>query len=864
MNNLHFFYVGSSDDDYTMNQGKGGETEDPYMRLKRYGTGYFGNNKFRHRQIFAMKNLSKKQIRIIERKWLDSFEQIESDSEDDDNLNQASTIEGIKYDSMTQVKEHFMDTIESLNVSDLFYKSYETNDEICILLKEYRSKKFQIQKDAKSLCGKLLRDYQNEDIHSTVYAFINENIKRGYWDIECGLGKSIMAIEFMLKLEFRQNVFVVPRNTLLYQFIDDLRECNIKDEQIRICNGMKNPEEYSNIKKVKSYNELPKDTWYICVTTYDSLIKLSGGKVDVTIFDEAHHCVPSVKKEDLSGNLFGLSDDNIHSKYRLFLTGTVKDVNVVENNNTTYKGMSKQPELYGVCLAKRNYSYGLKNGYLSQFDVVCIKTTQKLIRESISEIKKAFKLPDCTFKDFLIELNKWEQGRSRAMNEHIDRYDEDDNVSADTVLWYGIVALLLIETIFKFNSKRIVTYHSTIKRANLFNDVFKKIWEMKKIDKDLYIDSVSSNNSEIVNADIKKRYKQKENPDEIRILSNIRTLIEGFNDPAIDTTVFADNKWSSIEAKQIIGRGNRKDPNNPFKIHKVVIPFLTYETFIDETTIQIKSTNDFNTVRYTIKNIIHSDDPSLTMTHTVWVPKIKENRDENFIDYNESETDPTERMYISDETFELHDTSIIGNCPTQELAEKSFQNARIWMHALAKKLTWNKFTNESQLTNAWDHYRKSHVLPKDIPCNPSKIYKMVGWINMRDYAGMMTSRSEWQEIKEGELIELIRAGIVNPYDCTLKMLRESIEKVSTRKLPVDHKKKWNTNIYDLAKLALPNVKHQWVGQYPETMYAILQKEEIADALDFERFWPELHVKYINMPGMPCDVWGETFWADYDP
>ena len=294
MNNLHFFYVGSSDDDFTMNQGKGGETGDPYMRLQRYGTGYFGNNKFRHRQIFAMKNLSKKQIRIIERKWLDSFEQIESDSEDDDNLNQASTIEGIKYESMAQVKEHFMDTIESLNVSDLFYKSYDTNDDICILLKEYRSKKFQIQKDAKSLCGKLLRDYQNEDIHSTVYAFINENIKRGYWDIECGLGKSIMAIELMLKLKFRQNVFVVPRNTLLYQFIDDLRECNIKDDQIRICNGMKNPEEYSNIKKVKSYNELPKDTWYICVTTYDSLIKLSGGKVDVTIFDEAHHCVPSV------------------------------------------------------------------------------------------------------------------------------------------------------------------------------------------------------------------------------------------------------------------------------------------------------------------------------------------------------------------------------------------------------------------------------------------------------------------------------------------------------------------------------------------------------------------------------------------
>lgn len=859
---LHFFYLGASDNDFEQKQGKGGETEEPYMRLHRYGTSYFGNNKFRYRFIVAMKNLSKKQIHIIEKNWLGSFEEIESDSEDEGDLNQASTIEGIKYDSLQQVKDNFTKTIESLNVKDSLYKFYETNDAIIELLRVYRSTHYKIHKEAKSLCGKLLRDYQNEDIHSTVYAFIHEKVKRGYWDIECGLGKSIMAIELILKLQFRQNLFVVPRNTLLYQFIDDLRECNIKDNQIFICNGMKNPEEYSNIKKVKLYSDLPKETWYICLTTYDSLVKLDGGKVDLTVFDEAHHCVPSVKKEDLSGNLFGLSDNNIDSKLRLFLTGTVKDVNVVENDTTTYKGMSKQPDLYGECLAKRNYSFGLKNGYLSQFDVVCIKTTQEFIRASILEIKKAFKLPECTFQEFLTELKKWEQGRSRAMNEHIERIDEDDNISSDTVLWYGIVSQLLIETIFKYNSKRIVTYHSTIRRAKLFNDVFKKIWEMKHINKSLYIDSVSSNNSEIINATIKKRYKQKENSDEIRILSNIRTLIEGFNDPSIDTTVFADNKWSSIESKQIIGRGNRKDPNNPFKIHKVIIPFLAYETFIDETTYLIKTTNDYNTVRYTIKNIIHSDDPSLTMTHTVWVPKIKENRDED--DDDKFESDPTERVYISEESFELHDSNILGSCSTQELAEKSFQNARIWMHALAKKLEWHKFTNENKLNTAWDTYRKTHVLPKDIPCNPSKIYKMVGWISMRDYTGVMTTRSEWQDIKEGELVELFRTKIIDPYDCTLKTLRELIEKVSTRKLPVDHKKKWNTTIYDLARLALPSVKNNWTGKYAESIYTILQKEGIADTLDFERFWPELHLKYPIIPGMPSDVWGETFWADYDP
>lgn len=861
MNDLHFFYVGSSDDDFTLNQGKGGETGDPYMRLQQYGTGYFGNNKFRFRLLFSLKNTDKKQIRIIEKKFLNSFEQIESDSEDEDDLNQASTIEGIQYTNLEEIKVKFIKVIQELHLENSFNKVYETSEEINAILKEYRSK--QIKKvESKSLTGKILRNYQDDDVKATYWSFIHDKIKRGYWNIECGLGKTIMAIELILRMKMRQNFFVVPRNTLLYQVLETLLECNFTKSEIYVCNGTKNPDKFNDIKKVKTYKELPKETRYICLTTYDSLINLKGANIDFIVFDEAHHLVSSSKKTDLSGNLFGLSDENINSEYRLSITGTVKDINLNENDTITYSGMSHQPELYGICLAERNYSFGFKNGYLSQFETICIKTNQDTIRQTITSIKQALKLSDGTFQEFLIELKKWEDGRSRAMREYIDRVDEDDKISPDTILWYGIVSLLLIETIYKYNSQRIITYHTTKERAQLFTEIFKTIWEMKKISKSLFIDTVSSSNSQTVNDSIKKEFKEKDGA-EVRILANIRILIEGFDDPSVDTTVFVDNKWSAIESKQIIGRGNRKDPNNPFKVHKVVIPFIQYESYIDENTIVLKSTNDYKTVRYTIKNIIHSDDPSLTISQTVWVPKnLLTDTSEKTSDKTEIDID--ERLYIPEDSFEIHDSSIIGNCVTNELAEKSFQNARIWMHVLAKKLGWDKFTKESQLVNAWNNYKETHILPKDIPCNPSNVYKQVGWINMRDYAGILTTRSEWQEIKEGELIELIRAGIVNPYDCTLKMLREAIEKVSTRKLPIDHKKKWNTNIYDLVKLALPNVKPKWIGQYPESMYAILQKGEIADALDFERFWPELHTKYINMPGMPCDVWGETFWADYEP
>ena len=526
--------------------------------------------------------------------------------------------------------------------------------------------------------------------------------------------------------------------------------------------------------------------------------------------------------------------------------------------------MSHQPDLYGICLAKRNYSFGLKNGYLSPFETICIKTTQEIIRQTIKTMKIGLKLPDGTFNEFLEELKKWELGRSRNMNEYVERIDEDDKISPDTILWYGIVSLLLIESIFKYNSKRIVTYHTTIARAKLFIDIFQKIWNMNNINKTLQIETVSSKNSEIVNTEIKDNFKKKEGS-EIRILSNIRTLIEGFDEPSIDTTVFVDNKWSPIEAKQIIGRGNRKDPNNPFKQHKVIIPFLAYETFIDETTIIIKTTNDYITVRYTIKNIIYSDDPSLTISQTIWVPNdITGNPSERI--HNDSEVDLTERMDISDEDIKLHDSNIIGNCLTNDLAEKSFQNARIWTHALVKKLGWDKFTKESQLINAWNHYKETHILPKDIPCDPSKVYKSVGWIHWRDYAGILTTRNEWQEIKQGELVELFKAKIIDPYDCTLSMLKDKIEKNTTRKLPLNHKAKWKQSIYDLAEIAMPKSSEsiRRIGEYPERMYAILIKEDIMDPLDFERLWSSLHEKYVQLPGMPCDKWDDTFWVNYDP
>ena len=189
------------------------------------------------------------------------------------------------------------------------------------------------------------------------------------------------------------------------------------------------------------------------------------------------------------------------------------------------------------------------------------------------------------------------------------------------------------------------------------------------------------------------------------------------------------------------------------------------------------------------------------------------------------------------------------------------------MHRLADDQGWkSNCKTEAQLTQAWNQYRDTHVLPKGIPYDPSRVYRQVGWINMRDYTGILTTRSEWPDMGPGEFMELVRLMNINVFDHTLSSLRNLVEKHATRKLPANPYSKWKMSVYDVADKVTPGsakgVKG-W-GKYPERVYSILQKEDVSDALDFERLWPSLHAKYPDLPGIPTEVWNDTFWARYDP
>jgi superfamily II DNA or RNA helicase len=906
----HYYYVGANNAEWEQKKAKMGHSKDVYGRMSGYGSAYYPDDPFRFRLVIEVyKPPTEPRITEIEGSWIGKFQQIDRLQGDENNLNVASSIEAVRFTDQADFKMRFHKVLTDKGLFGLFIRAYETDAEINELLRHHKIKYHCPKPLVSSLCGAVLRPYQEDDINLTLYHFLVEKYLRAYWSIMCGLGKTLMAYELILRIKSQGTFFVVSRNTLLEQALSDFLALGCPPVNLFIYSANKMPPHLQHIKKIRSYTELPTDRPWICIILYGNLPNFKGATGDLAIFDEAHHLVPSGMKEnmlakdaaigDLSGNQFGLSDKNIRVKWRLALTATPKDTPCVENKKIHRIGFTYLENLFGKCIAQRNYVFGRDNGFLAPFEVVSIKATAEKIKDVIKKLRSAFQLKDTTFKGFLEEFGDWVDGKRKKLralkhlkpkqeveklasvdiihpvteDEEVEEEEDEDedeedtsNITDEQILWYAVIAWLTIESIQRYDRKRIVTCHNNVKKARLFKRIFDALWSMNELSatKTMRCDAIHSKQKSEENQAIKARFKAKEGAD-IRILCNIRTLMEGFDHHAIDGVVFVDNKWSPIECIQFIGRGTRIDPANPTKKTTVLIPFITQEIQQDEDLSILKTTSDYQNVRYCIKHIIESLDPNQSVTSTVWVPKPRDPSSQPDKDDFEKETDQTEKVFIPDELMIDHDANILGVCATKDLAGKSFDEARLWMHELAHRLGWQHFMTEQKSKSAWDDYRNTHILPKGIPYDPARVYKEVGYINWRDYAGVLLEDSEILELSAGEMLTLIKQGL-NPLDHTMATLKKAVWELSSRRLPDNPRDKWKKSIYDLMDIITPgsaSVVRKW-GRHTDDLYLRLQSLNISDSIVFENQWTKLHQHNPSIPGIPTELFGSDFWNNYDP
>lgn len=389
-----------------------------------------------------------------------------------------------------------------------------------------------------------LRDYQKQAINN----LINDKTSRKQCIMACGTGKTVIMIEY-IKHQYQTNnkskvLLLFPSLQLISQtynrISNELKKkilciCSDLDSKSLTC-GEANENEENNIYEeflANDYNKiyttdlnvikknLPKSDIVLC--TYQSSKLLENTTFDLCIYDEAHKTV--------NNPIFSytIDDNNCKVNTRIFFTATPRYYKGDNEDCISMCDTSKYgEEVYNYSFKKARY-----DKYLLDFQV-------------ISYVVDDAKLPE------LVE----------------EKYIKCDNLK-DIESNAVICAIQLAQHIKNGinNSKKILTYHSTVNKAIQFKKTLNYIFEKFDINANVYV--MSGKTSMNLRKEIIKEF---ENEDGISIICSSKVLNEGVDIPIVDTVVFIDSRKSTIDVTQCVGRGLRL--HNNYDVCSVIVPIM--------------------------------------------------------------------------------------------------------------------------------------------------------------------------------------------------------------------------------------------------------------------------------------------------
>ena len=406
------------------------------------------------------------------------------------------------------------------------------------------------------------RDYQLECIKKTTKHLIDND--RCTIEMACGSGKTLTSYWIFRKLKSKKTIIFVPSLYLLSQFYSDWvcqvynddknynflligSDYDVADNVKTKANGIMLTTNVEEIEEFLNYDK------YIIICTYQSSDKLidAGGHTvfDLAFFDEAHKTVGQ------SGNKFSLAllDKNIAIERRIFMTATPK---VYKGKCGDKKISMNNPELYGECTYCYNTYDAIKDGYLTDYQVLTIHAENQ-------EIEKMIK------------------------NNRLVKYQDkfcDQNAN------YLAIILIILDRMNSGNIKHLVTYHNRVKSAVMFAKFLEKINDIL-YGSDIYIDHLSGTDSmNSRNNSIREFTKS-----DFGILCTARVLNEGVNIPSIDSICFVDDRYSAIDIIQCIGRCLRLHDDK--EKSEIIIPIISDNIDL----------GDFSTIVRILKSLKNTD-----------------------------------------------------------------------------------------------------------------------------------------------------------------------------------------------------------------------------------------------------------------
>lgn len=461
------------------------------------------------------------------------------------------------------------------------------------------------------LPGKQPKPHQLIAMSKAYEYFVTKGKDRGKLIMACGTGKTYTSLKIMEQMTTQDSfvIFLVPSIALLGQTLnawmadktDDMRAiCVCSDPKVTREMRDADDEDASVVdlavpattdtrkilRQLKKYDKEQNRT--VIFSTYQSIdvvkeaIDLYKRDVDLIICDEAHRTTGAILKDKAESNFTKVhSNAFIKADKRLYMTATPRlysaniKVKAKENENIDVLCSMDDEQIYGQEFHRLSFNDAVSQGLLADYKVLVLTVSEEDIPETIrTNIKEKYNR--AKEKERLSELNFDDAtkliGCINGLSKRI-RGDEGITKEQDPMIMRRAVAFCQTINPSKknpsFASTSLAKYFGQMSqeyKSTLSEDDYKEVVNVKARHIDGSMDANTRN--ELV-AWLKQ---EADDPNECRVLCNVRCLSEGVDVPALDAVLFLSPRNSEVEVVQSVGRVMRTFQGK--KYGYIIIPVI--------------------------------------------------------------------------------------------------------------------------------------------------------------------------------------------------------------------------------------------------------------------------------------------------
>ncbi len=490
---------------------------------------------------------------------------------------------------------------------------------------------------------KQLREHQREALKAAHQHFLSHD--RGKLIMACGTGKTFTSLK-LIEQELKGKglvLFLVPSIALLGQSLNDwMGDAETPIKAVCICSDSRASRK---IKRGNPNDELetsivdlalPASTNTASIThqllscrahdgltvvfsTYQSidvvaeaqaeLLAQTGGEFgvfDFVVCDEAHRTTGvKLSTKDESNFIKIHNDEFIRGQKRLYMTATPRlygeNARIKASKNDCVLCSMDDETLYGQEFYRVNFSYAVQNGILTDYKVLVLTVSEDMIPADLMKQVKDLNAKELNYDDTGRLIGVINGLSKKILGDKGVTWDADPRLMRRALAFTHKIGRE-DEPGTSRNIEHVLPRVSALYNETLSDEERKNVVHIRARHVDGSMGATERN------AALAWLAEEADDPQECRVVTNVRCLSEGVDVPALDAVLFLSARNSQVDVVQSVGRvmrSFRRGQPDEKKYGYIIIPVI-----VPEGTTPEEALNDNKTfsVVWDILNALRSHD----------------------------------------------------------------------------------------------------------------------------------------------------------------------------------------------------------------------------------------------------------------